>query len=126
MPALYRSLRPWTILLLLSLFGCGGEMATGFPPGTPPTGTALGLDLAGQPKAAVGHWWGSISTSATALQSEQPITVTVELTLGDGVLRALAAKDQANWNDSPNGTKIDKLVLLLTAEWLIRKRVGML
>lgn len=116
MPALFRVFRPWVVLLLLSLLGCGGETGSGFPPGTPPTGTALGLDLSGHPKAAAGHWWGSISTTATSLQSEQSIPVTVKLTLGEGVLTALAAKDQANWNDSPSGTKLDKLVLLLTAE----------
>ena len=120
MPALLRVFRPWVVLLVLSLIGCGGETSSGsgsgFPAGTPPTGTALGLDLSGQPKAAAGLWWGSISTTATSLQSEQSIPVTVNLTLGDGVLTALAAKDQANWNDSPSGTKLDRLVLLLTAE----------
>lgn len=120
MLAQFRTFRPWSILLVLLMIGCGGETSSGsgssFPAGTPPTGTALGLDANGNPVKAGGLWWGSISTTATSLQSEQSIPVTVKLTLGDGVLKALAAKDKASWGDTATGAKLDRLVLLLTAE----------
>lgn len=119
MSALHRIVLSGMILLLFA--GCGGGTSTSSAPGDtvlPPTtmGTALGLDQSGKPAAATGQWWGGISSSATSLQSEQLISVRVELTLGEGVLKALAAADQSNWNDSTTATKLDKCVLLLTAE----------
>jgi len=114
-------------MILLFLVGCGGGTVSvsnsGASAGAPSTpsasstqGTALGLDSSSKPAPAAGQWWGSISSSATSLQSEQPISVTVDLTIGEGVLTALAATDKSNWNDSTTGTKLDKWVLLLTAE----------
>ena len=120
MPAKLSLLRPWTLILLLSLAACGGETSSGsgsgVPAGTPPTGTALGLDASGNLKTAGGSWWGNISTTATSLRSGQSIPVTVNLTLGNGVLTALAAKDKASWGDTASGAKLDRLVMLLTAE----------
>ena len=108
------------IALTLLLSSCGGGSGSGsgsgVPAGTPPTGTAIGLDTAGKVKTGAGLWWGSINTSVASLDDGQTIPVTVNLTLGNGVLTALAAKDKSSWNDSTAGAGPDRIVMLLTAE----------
>lgn len=102
-------------LLLTSCGGGGGGGGSGAGPIS--FGTALGLNANGEIQKNAGSWYATISTTATTLQGGQSLPVTVDLTLGENVLQALAEQDKLSWAaDTKNGHKLDKVVLLLTAE----------
>lgn len=88
----------------LQMAGCGGGISSG--PSSLNTGTALGMNDNGEVVANIGSWSTSINTSVTSLQGGQSVPVTVDLVLSDGVLQALYLKN----------SKLDKVVMLLTAE----------
>ncbi|NVN92356.1 MAG: hypothetical protein HXX11_17400 [Desulfuromonadales bacterium] len=100
------------LAISLLLLNCGGGSGSGSGWGSgsasTPTGTALGLNSANEIQDNAGAWWASISTLATALEGGHKIPVVVDLILGEGVLQALTMKN----------AKLDKVVLLLTAERL--------
>ncbi|NTU50611.1 MAG: hypothetical protein HGA87_07050, partial [Desulfobulbaceae bacterium] len=102
------------VLIVLILCTCGGGGGGGGGSAdtsssggvTASSGTALGINGANEVEKNAGSWSATIITPATSLQSGQSISVTVDLTLISGVVEALLRKNN----------KLDKIVLLLTAE----------
>lgn len=70
------------------------------------TGTALGININNAVEKNAGTWSAGISTPATSLTGGQSLPVTIDLTLGAGVLDALFRQN----------SKLDRVVMLLTAE----------
>ncbi len=96
------------VLILCTCGGGGGGSADTSSSGgvTASSGTALGINGAGEVEKNAGSWSATIVTPAISLESGKSISVTVDLTLISGVVEALLRKNN----------KLDKIVLLLTAE----------
>ena len=96
--------RLFIVAATLLIISCSGmERAE---PRLPVSGTALGIDADGEITRNAGAWSASINTPATSLRGGQVLPVTTVLQVEDGVLAALRKR---------NG-KLDKIVMLLTAE----------